>query len=616
MCGIAGWVDWTADLSRQKARVEEMVAAMGHRGPDEQGIWSSPQAVLGHCRLAVVDPVGGKQPMVRDVAGWLYVITYNGELYNTPELRRELEQRGHVFQTTSDTEVLLCSYVEWGVHCLERLNGIYAFAIWDERRQMLLLARDRLGVKPLFFTSRGSSFLFASEIKGLLAHPLVPPAVDREGLAEVLALGPSRTPGHGVFHGVRELLPGDFLQVTPDGRRFGRYWHLVSRPHTDSPERTLENVRHLLEDSITRQLVSDVPVGTLLSGGLDSSIITAVASRAAQREGKPTLPTFSIEFTEDEQFFQSDDFLPAADAPWVEKVSGYYQTDHQRVLVTPAELVDALAAAVRARDLPGMADIDASLLLFCRQIKQKVTVALSGECADEIFGGYPWFHRPELNGVTFPWIRGVEEKSRLLARELAADLDIPGYIRQRYLETVQQVPRLPGENESAARQRELTYLNLYWFMATLLDRKDRMSMASGLEVRVPFCDHRLVEYVWNIPWEWKKMQGREKGLLRRAVSDLLPAEVLWRRKSPYPKTHHPAFRTAVRQWLGDLLGETGAPLWQIIDREAVVDLWKREAVPDAALPWFGQLMGRVQLMAYLIQLDIWLRMYRVQLLWD
>ncbi|MFZ5591392.1 MAG: asparagine synthase (glutamine-hydrolyzing) [Bacillota bacterium] len=616
MCGIAGWVDWAADLCEQKSSVENMVTALAHRGPDARAIWACRRAILGHCRLAVVDPLGGGQPMVRCVAGKLYVITYNGELYNTPELRNELELRGHVFQTSSDTEVLLCSYIEWGARCLEKLNGIYAFAVWDDQRQMLFLARDRLGVKPLFYTQQGSSFLFASELKGLLAHPLVSPVVDREGMAEVLALGPSRTPGHGVFRGIYELLPGCFLQVTPEGRKAVRYWQLISRPHTDSLEQTVENVRQLLEDSIKRQLVSDVPVGTLLSGGLDSSIITAVASRAMQLEGKPALSTFSIEFADDEKYFQADLFQPDADTPWVEQVAGYYQTEHHRVLVNPAELVDALAAAVRARDLPGMADIDASLLLFCRQIKQKVTVALSGECADEVFGGYPWFHRPELSGDTFPWIRGVEEKCRLLVRGLAADLDIAGYIRQRYLETLQQVPRLPGEKEEESRQRELTYLNLQWFMATLLDRKDRMSMASGLEVRVPFCDHRLVEYVWNIPWAWKKLQGREKGLLRRAMADLLPPAVLWRRKSPYPKTHHPAYRQAVRQWLGELLADAGAPLWQIADREAVGRLWHEEVMTGGDMPWFGQLMGKVQLMAYLLQIDFWLKTYRVRLVLD
>ena len=614
VCGIAGWIDWERNLAGQTPTLLAMNETLACRGPDAAGIWLNPLAGLTHRRLAVVDPAGGAQPMVRRIGERTCALTYNGELYNTAELRSELEGRGYHFLTRSDTEALLIAYFEWGSGCVSRCNGIFAFAIWDEQAQSLFLARDRLGVKPLFYAQRGSAFLFASELKALLAHPLVEPVVDSEGLCEALVVGPARTPGHGVFRDIRELRPGHTLEMDRRGLRSACYWSLHTAPHTDDLATTTRRVRDLVQDTVQRQLVADVPVCTLLSGGLDSSAITAIAAAAFRSLTLGPLHTWSVDYRENARHFRASDFQPDADAPWIEKVSAALETRHHTVWLDTPDLVSALDPATRARDLPGMADVDSSLLLFCRAVKAEATVALSGECADEVFGGYPWFHRPELlQADTFPWARATAERLRLLSPELRQQLRGTDYLQDRYRAALAEVPRLAGEPPAEARRRELFYLNITRFMPTLLDRKDRMSMACGLEVRVPFCDHRLVEYVWNIPWEMKTAGGRPKGILRQALAGLLPPEVLQRPKSPYPKTHNPAYAAAVRELLLRRLDQPDSPLVPLLDLPAVRALARCDTSPTG-LPWFGQLMGDAQMCAYLLQVDTWWRDYRVRLL--
>lgn len=613
MCGIAGWVDWKRDLSREGPVLEAMIAPLADRGPDAGGIWCSGHCAFGHRRLAVVDLVGGAQPMVRSRGDRTYVLVYNGQLYNTQELKEELTARGHAFSTQSDTEVLLVAYMEWGPECTRRLNGIYAFAVWDEAGQQLFLARDRFGVKPLFYKTMGSAILFGSELKALLAHPLVQPEVDAEGLAEVLYLGPSRTPGHGVFRGVREVLPGHWLLFDRAGVRTQPYWQLESRPHTDGPAETAERVRELLREAVRRQLVADVPVATLLSGGLDSSAITAFAAEAFRAQGRGPLHTWSIDYAENDRHFRAHAFQPDPDSAYAGTMAESLGTVHHEVVIDTPQLVDALEKAALIRDLPGMADVDAALFLFCREIKKGATVVLSGECADEVFGGYPWFHRPgPETGRTFPWIRSLEARTALLQPGVTGPIRAEDYVAQRYSDTVARVPRLPGEEPEEARIRELFYLNFAWFMATLLDRNDRMSMAVGLEARVPFCDHLLVEYVWNIPWRLKTYGGREKGILREALRGVLPEAVRTRRKSPFPKTHHPEYFRAVRDRVLALLDDPACRLHEIVRADRVRAL-ARQDHEATDLPWFGQLMSGPQYFAWLIQLEAWLRHYKVVL---
>ncbi len=633
MCGIAGWVDWSRNLLEARQTVQAMGRSLAHRGPDDDGLWLSSRTGLAHRRLVVVDPTGGGQPMVRRRRGKTYVLVYNGELYNTPDVRRQLLELGYEFEGYSDTEVVLLAGIEWGAACLPRLEGIFAFGLWCEEDQTLMLARDRLGVKPLFYhdgtrpagahgcagsgpaggaARRSGAFLFASEMKAILAHPEVEPAVGAEGLADVLILGPARTPGCGVFAGIDELRPGHFLAHDRDGTRVGRYWSLQSRQHPDDLEATAAEVRRLLEGAVQRQLVSDVPVCTFLSGGLDSSAVTAFASRVCREAGLGPIDTYSIDYEGNDEHFRPTAYQPDADGPWAARVAADLGTRHRRIVIGTGDLVEALAASLGANDLPGMVDVDSSLYLFCREVKREATVALSGEAADEVFGGYPWFaDTAALEGRVFPWGKRVAERAALLDPEAVAALRPLEYARRRFGEAVAEVPRLEGESPADQRRREMLYFNVTRFMPTLLDRKDRMSMAWGLEVRVPYCDHHLVEYVWNVPWEMKRAGGRPKGILRLALEGVLADDVRLRAKSPYPKTHDPAYLAATTRLLREVLEDPGSPLAPLLDRAAVRRLLAAEDEgAKAHEPWFGQLMGRAQWLAYLAQVDAWLRRYR------
>jgi asparagine synthase (glutamine-hydrolysing) len=613
LCGITGWVHWDRDMTQQESIVSQMASTLSKRGPDTSSTWSSKEVAFGHTRLIVVDPEGGSQPMSRTFGDKVYTIVYNGELYNTEDIRKELTQRGHRFQSHSDTEVLLTSYIEWGAECVEHLNGIFGFAIWNQQEQQLFLSRDRMGVKPLFYSRGNASFMFGSEIKALLAHPEIKASVDEEGLKEIFGLGPSRTPGHGVFKGIQELRPGHSLLYDRNGARIYRYWQLKSEEHQHDLTQTTETVRDLLKDAIGRQLVADVPVATFLSGGVDSSAITAFAADTFKREQRGLLHTYSIDYIDNDKYFKANEFQPNSDSSYINLVSKHVNTIHHSMEISTDQLVDHLREAVLVRDLPGMADVDSSLLWFCREVKKEHTVSLSGECADEIFGGYPWFHKPEANeSASFPWMKSIHERKKLLLPEWQDRLNLPAYVQQRYEETLREVPVLKGEERVEARRRELFYLNIIWFMTTLLDRKDRMSMGASLEVRVPFADHRLVEYVWNIPWKMKMVDNQEKGILRRALRGMLPEEVLYRKKSPYPKTHNPYYTKAVKRWMSEILNNPQSPILQLIDKKRVREIVETDG-SSFVVPWFGQLMTGPQLIAHLAQIDTWLKEYKIQI---
>lgn len=611
MCGITGWIDWNRDLSGERQTLEGMNQQLVCHGPDGEGIWQSRQAGLCHRQLLGTDPEGVSQPMVRRFGNRHLVITFHGRLFDTGDLYRELKSRGYPVHSPSGPELVLAAYAEWGDAAPEHLDGIFAFAIWDETEQSLFMARDRFGIKPLFYTERAGGFLFASKLKALLAHPGVAPEVDGEGLAEVLVMGPSRTPGHGVFKGIKELLPGYALRANRSGIHRHPYWRLESRTHADDLETTIQRVRELFMDAVRHQMESDVPVGAMLSGGLDSSAISACAAEILHQEGKGPLPTFSLDYVGNDRYFRPNEFQPHADAPWVSRMVDRIGSRHHEVLIDTPDLVTALEDAVKARDLPGMADVDSSMILFCREIKKQATVVLSGECADEVFGGYPWFHRRELvDADTFPWARLTDQRIRFLSPEVIQQIRPLEYVRDRYREALAGVSRLPGEDPEEARIREIFHLNLTRWMPTLVDRLDRMSMAAGLEVRVPFCDHRLVEYIWNVPWSMKRSEGREKGLLRKAMAGILPEDVLWRKKSPFPKTHHPVYLKQVVERALGILDEGTSPVLDLLD----LDAWRRFADQDLKgihFPWFGQLMNVPQWFAYLIQLDQWMKEYRV-----
>lgn len=610
MCGICGYINHKNNYVRNEKynieKVRRMNDTLTPRGPDNEGIWVGERAVFAHRRLAVVDIEGGVQPMKRVSQGYEFIIAYNGELYNTPELRRELEGFGYEFTTTSDTEVLLYSYIHYGTDCINKLNGIFAFAIYDSMRRCVILARDRFGVKPLFYYRLDDTLVFASEIKALFKYPEISAQLDHDGLCELLAMSPARTEGNGVFKGVKEVLPGHFMRISNGNITEKPYWELKSCEHTDSYDETIEKVRYLLCDAIKRQLVSDVPLATFLSGGLDSSFITAVAAKEI-----PNLATYSFDYEGNDKYFKRSSFQPDPDSEWVPKMSKAFNTDHTYLMCPNDVLVPMLNDALFAKDLPGMADCDSSLVYFCREVKKRHTVVLSGECSDEIFGGYPWFRDPDaFSRDAFPWCYDLSMREDILIDSVKRTLDITGYSYNRYHESVLKTPKLLGENREESRRREISWLNIKWFMTNLLDRKDRMSMASGLEVRVPFCDHRLVEYVWNIPWEMKNRGNISKNILREAARGILPEDIRTRRKSPYPKTHNPVYEAEVKAKLRDIIENPNSPILAICDRKKLFDVINGDF--DYGKPFFGQLMAGPQFVGYLVQLNMLFEAYNVR----
>lgn len=608
MCGIAGEINLKNGV-RPEPYHQEMLKTLLRRGPDDNGIYADDHTVLIHARLAVVDPKTGAQPMQAGAGEHRAVLVYNGELYNTEQLRRELALEGETFFGHSDTEVLLKAYLRWGEEALQKFNGIFAFAVWEPEQRRLFAARDPMGVKPFFFAKRGGSFLFASELKTLLCHPAVEPAIDAEGISELLFIGPGRTPGCGVFQEVFELKPGECAVWDERGLRIRQYFVLQDRAHTENAEETINTVRELVTDAIRRQLVSDVPIGTFLSGGLDSSIISAIAAAQLRKQGE-RLKTFSVNYRDNSKYFKENRFQPASDEKYVKIMTDYLESDHTELILDTGELIDALYDAVEARDLPGMADIDSSLLLACKGVKEHVTVALSGECADEIFGGYPWYRDEKIReAYGFPWAQSTAYRMRFLHPALTGYVDGENYVKSRYETSIAGAPRLGGLSALENRMREMVYINMNWFMQTLLDRKDRMSMYSGLEVRVPFCDRRIAEYMYGVPWMYKDLEGREKGLLRAAMDGLLPPEILWRKKNPYPKTHNPAYLQGVRAKLTEILAQPSLPIFGLINRKAMEEI----LVTERPEPWYGQLMTTPQSIAYLLQLSYWMEKYRVRI---
>lgn len=606
MCAIAGMIGLPWDQSI----VERLLKTMRRRGPDGEGIYGEGDAALLHTRLAIIDPQGGAQPMQLTRGEETYIITYNGELYNTEEVRSDLLRKGWVFRGHSDTEVVLTAFAQWGEECLPRLNGIFAFAVWEKRSGRLFLARDRMGVKPLFYARHQGGLLFASEMKTILEYPTMQARLDAQGAVELLMLGPGRTPGNGVFYGMEEILPGWCGWYEKGKLCCKPYWTLRDREHTQSFPETAETVRELVLDAIKSQMVSDVPVGTFLSGGLDSSLISAVCAAEYREKGKK-LQTFSVDYENNDQFFVPGKFQPNADTGFIRVMMDAIATDHHWSVLTPEMLLEVLENATEARDLPGMADVDFSLHAFCAQIRGHVKVALSGECADEIFGGYPWYRDPQVRAMEgFPWAQNTVHRRSFLRKDILSGMDAAQYVKDLYSDTVRSADILPGTSAQEKRMKEMVVLNQKWFMQTLLDRKDRMSMYHGLEVRVPFCDYRIAEYLYGVPWEYKDYNGFEKGLLRKAMEGILPDKILWRKKSPYPKTHDPRYLELVCDRLRSILDDSAAPIHDLVSREALEGLLTAEYI----WPWYGQLMQVPQTIAYMLQLNFWLRHYHVSLM--
>ncbi|MBE6089281.1 MAG: asparagine synthase (glutamine-hydrolyzing) [Clostridium beijerinckii] len=613
MCGIAGLVNFKKNIVQDKDILNNMIKTLEKRGPDAKGYYISPNVLLGHRRLIVVDPEGGLQPMTKIFEGKKYTLVYNGELYNTEDLRKELKAKGFTFDSYSDTEVLLTSYICWGKDCVNKLIGIFAFGVFDEDKREVFLARDQMGVKPLFYTVHDNTLVFGSEIKTLLADPRVKREIDMEGLTEIFGLGPATIPGSGVFKNIKEIAPANCLLVSGDGNiKKWEYWTVEAKEFHETAEEAIVHARELLIDAVKRQLVGDVPVCTFLSGGLDSSIISAIAAEEFRKQGKK-LTTYAINYEDNEKYFKASLFQPTSDEYWSEEMAKFINSDHRKVVLNHSDLAAALRDAVISRDLPGMADIDSSMLLFCKEIRKDFVVGLTGECADEIFGGYPWFTRDEMFYLdTFPWSRFVNDRKAIVNKKLK-NMPLEELVKTQYEKSLSKVPHLDGESKRDYRMREVSYLNLKWFMVQLLTRKDRTSMYNGLEARVPFADIRLVDYAFNLPADVKLYKGREKGLLRAAFEGILPNDIIYRKKSPYPKTHNPVYTDIVCKMITEILDKKSSPIHEIIDEKVVREIILTKGESYKA-PWYGQLMTGPQLLAFLIQVNIWLEEYNVNLL--
>ncbi len=614
MCGFVGFTDFKNNISNKRNILTNMNNSIFRRGPDEEGFHITDTIALGHKRLIVIDADGGKQPMTTIHNENNYTLIYNGQLYNTEELRSILLENNFTFIGYSDTEVLLKSYLHFGKNVCNYLNGIFSFAIWNENKNELFFARDHFGVKPFFYTEYNNNLIFSSELKGIFEYPLIEKNIDNQGISELFGLGPAHTPGTTIFKDIFELKPGHSGIFNKYGLDIQKYWSLSSKEHTENFAQTCTDIKELLNDSIKRQLTSDVPLCTFLSGGLDSSIITKFASDHYKNNNLGILNTYSVDYIDNDKNFIKSDFQPNSDNYYINLVTNSCNTNHHKIVLDTPELYDYLEESMVARDMPGMADIDSSLLLFCKNVKKDMTVALSGECADEIFGGYPWFFRNDaLNSNTFPWSISIPERQNLLNTDLQNKINLKEYVDFRYNESLSNVDILDTDSDETSDKRNISYLTMTWFMQTLLDRSDRMAMYNGLEIRVPFCDYRLAQYMWNVPWEWKALKNREKGLLRYISKDFLPSEIIDRKKSPYPKTHNPSYLAKVKNIFASIIEDSNSPITTLLNKSVLQEILDTNGV-SFTRPWFGQLMTGPQLLAYLIQVNMWLSIYKPNLI--
>lgn len=606
MCSICGIVDFKNKNRINAAKVMKMGAVMKHRGPDETDVFAAENVAFHHNRLSVMDVENGHQPMTVEHEGKKYTIVYNGEIYNTRELKNELAAYKVAPKTKCDTEIVLLSYIVFKEKCVEKLNGIFAFVVYDEFEQKVFAARDRFGVKPFFYAMRETSFIFASEIKSLLEHPDIKPEVDETGLWQLLFLSPVTINGSGIFKDIYELKPAECAVFNFDGLHKSTYWSLKAEELNVSPKEAAEHTKWLLEDAITRQLESDVPLCTFLSGGLDSSVITSVAAKAYAQKGD-VLATYSFEYEDNKKNFKKSLFQPQGDDEYAVYLADWLGTNHTILTEPTLTVAKNLLPAAAFRDFPGQADVDSSLLYYCGEVKKQHTVAISGECSDEIFGGYPWFYRPEmLCRDFFPWIHKPMVRAELFDEGFAKPKKGFEYISNIYRQTVNDVSMLDSDTEDMKTSRIATVLSTRYFMNSLLERKDRMSMAHGLEVRVPFADHRIAEYVYNVPWSIKFENGVEKALLRNAMGEYLPDKILHRKKSPYPITHNPKYEEYVTDMLNRRL-KSGI-LAEVLNIKAFNRLMEADSVT-----WFGQLMNKPQLIAWLVQFDYWFEKYNIKI---
>lgn len=592
MCGIVCMCNWNHDISDKENELNEMIDLLRYRGPDDSHTYVSHHVLMAHRRLSIIDLKNGQQPMHYKQ----YSIVYNGEIYNMIEIKKKLVALGYHFKTMSDTEVILAAYDAYKEKCIEMFEGIFAFVISDGKH--LFIARDQMGVKPLYYAFKNQTLIIASEIKSILYY-LKEAVVDNDGIRELLGLGPSCTPGRTVYRDVFSLRAAHYMIYDGD-IHIHRYWMPKVKEHTDSLEETINKVKELVIESIQNQLISDVPISSMLSGGLDSSIITAISSQFITH-----LSTYSISYEGQKDYFKAYDYQTSMDDEYIDDMVLKYQSEHKNVTLSQEDLIQGLETSLIARDMPGMADIDSSFYLFSKEISKNHKVCLSGECADEIFGGYPWFYKEELyNQPHFPWMRDLDLKMKLFHKDIQS-LNIKDYIIKQYHQSLNEI-------DSNDFKQKMMYINMEWFMQTLLTRCDSQTMRSSIEVRVPFASTKIFEYLYNMPYSYMFYDNEEKGILRKAFEKDLPESITHRKKNPYPKTHHPLYTKLIVEKLKESLKDSSNILYQLFDKEALMKLIETKGESFKA-PWFGQLMMGPQLLAYLYQIALWGKIYKIKI---
>lgn len=587
--------------------LEKMNEVQRHRGAVHSSVHLDIPCGLAYNQSKSADP----QPYFCRKNGKLYAVVMDGILYNAKELQQDLSVWNWELDRAEDAELFLKSFLQYGPGFASRLNGVFSAAIFDLSAKECYLYRDFFGTKPLFYTvtDKDHTLVFSSELKGLFCYPGITPKLSKTGLNEIFSLGPARTPGSGVFDGIFEVPPAHCLIVTPDGSHLNSYWQLTCHPHEDDDKTTIEKTSFLLQDAVERQMRGDAPLCTFLSGGVDSSLVSAICAQILRKKGE-RLTTFSFDFSENSRYFQSNSFQPSLDRPYVDQMVSFLDSDHHYLECSQEILADKLTDSVRAHDLPAMADVDSSMLYFCSLVSTTHTITLTGECADEIFGGYPWFHKEEcLYADTFPWTMDLKPRQALLRDDVIDSLHMDSYVQNAYEASIAKAPVSSDDSDLLIRQRRIAWLNLSWFMQTLLNRMDRAAMYSGLDARVPFADRRIVEYLFHVPWEMKAKDGIVKRLLREAGRGLVPDEILFRRKSPYPKTYHPQYEQILRQKITAILEDSSSPVLAFIDPVKVRAFLASPS--NYGRPWYGQLMAGPQMLAYLIQIDEWMRMMKI-----
>lgn len=608
--------------------IHKMSNALLHRGPDEQSFYFYPHGAFNHnFLLAGYIPSAFPreiQPITRTYRENAYTLFFDGFISNIDQIAQNLTAHGDSVIGMSVEEILLFSFFKNGTDFVKELRGAFAMVVYDESLKTLYLFRDALGLRPLFYSHKGHTLVFSSEIKAIFQYPGICPTLNEEGLTELLGLGPARKPGSAVFAGISEVKPGHFITFSRDIFLEEMYHRFEIREHTDSYEDTMDHITELLNQSIHSLKTSVLPSSCLLSGGLDSSVVTAklMQTRSSDfilegtynsqvKDTPQSLATYSLEFDNSRQHFKSNAFQPALDAPFVQQMVTHLGTKHTVYTCNSATQLNYLKKSVEAHDLPTMADVDASYLYFCEKVGKQHKIIFTGECADEIFCGYPWYHNSKEDPQTFPWSKDLLPRQVLLKGDIISSLPIEEYVRSCYLDACAEIGINGEQTPGNLLHQKTFYLTVRYFMQTLVNRGDRAAAFNRMDARVPFAHQELTEYLFNVPFEMKVRNGERKHLLREYAKDLLPDDIRLRKKSPYPKTYDPEYESLINRELLSALNKKDCPLLEFIDKNKVTNFCLQ--VKDLGRPWYGQLMAGPQLAAYYLQILYWLEMYHVEI---